>query len=129
MKRSQVHSSTQSKLKRIKKRFYMIFDVQWSQRLRPKKLNANVAVPPDPVRVPSQRSLGLSLSANDNGNNEVRGLSTNLLDLRMRKTSTRRPSDKGCLTRHRLNWYPLPKNEIGRIAQHIRKERRKERGK
>ena len=43
--------------------------------MRPRKLHASVAVPPDPVRVPSQRPLAPSvtsrLSANDKGNNEI----------------------------------------------------------
>ena len=41
-----------------------------------KKLNASVAVPPAPVRVPSQRPLAPSVTsgtsvANDKGNNEI----------------------------------------------------------
>ena len=51
----------------------------WSHGLRPKKLQACVAVPPAPVRVPSQRPLAPSVAsvtsvANDKSDNEmVRG--------------------------------------------------------
>ena len=38
------------------------------------------------------------------------------------KTSATRPSDEGSVTTsHRLKWGPLPPNEIGRIAQHLKK--------
>jgi hypothetical protein len=41
---------------------------------------------------------------------------------------SRRPSDESCATSLRLKWGHLPPNEVGRIAQHIRKgEERKER--
>ena len=48
----------------------------WSHGLRPKKLSVSVAVPPAPVRVPSQRPLAPSVSsvksvANDKGDNEM----------------------------------------------------------
>ena len=48
----------------------------WSHGLRPKKLSVSVAVPPAPVRVPSQRPLAPSVSsfksvANDKGDNEI----------------------------------------------------------
>ena len=48
----------------------------WSNGLRPKKLSVSVAVPPAPVRVPSQRPLALSVAsvtsiANDKGDNEM----------------------------------------------------------
>ena len=43
------------------------------------------------------------------------------------KISARRPSDEGSVARHRLQWDPLPPNEVGRITQHIREgEGRKE---
>ena len=35
----------------------------WSHGLRPKKLEASVAVPPAPVRVPSQRQLAQSVAS------------------------------------------------------------------
>ena len=48
----------------------------WSHGLRPKKLSVSVAVPPAPVRVPSQRPLAPSVAsvtsvANDKGDNEM----------------------------------------------------------
>ena len=48
----------------------------WSHGLRPKKLSVSVAVPPAPVRVPTQRSLASSVAtvtsvANDKGDNEI----------------------------------------------------------
>ena len=64
-----------------------------------------MAVPPAPVRVPSQRPLDPSVSsvksvANDKGDNEmILGLCTDLLafSLQPRKTSARRPSDEGAV--------------------------------
>ena len=45
------------------------------------------------------------------------------------KISSRRPSDEGYATSHRLKLGPLPPNEVGRISQHVRKgEGRKELG-
>ena len=48
----------------------------WSHGLRPKKLSVSVAVPPAPVRVPSQRPLAPSVASvtsvtNDKGDNEM----------------------------------------------------------
>jgi hypothetical protein len=48
----------------------------WSHGLQPKELAISVVVPPAPARVPSQRSLALSLAsvtsvANDKGDNEM----------------------------------------------------------
>ena len=48
----------------------------WSHGLRPKKLSVSVAVPPAPVRVPSQRPLppsvaSVTLVANDKSDNEM----------------------------------------------------------
>jgi hypothetical protein len=48
----------------------------WSNGLRPKKLSVSVAVPPGPVRVPSQRPLAPSVAyvtsvANNKGDNEM----------------------------------------------------------
>ena len=48
----------------------------WSHGLRPKNLSVSVAVPPAPVRVPSQRPLSPSVAsvtsvANDKGDNEM----------------------------------------------------------
>ena len=60
-------------------------------RLRPKKFQTSVAVPPAPVRVPSHRLLAPSVAsvtsvANDKGDNEM-----------IQKTSARRPSDEGAV--------------------------------
>ena len=49
---------------------------QWTHGLRPKELLVTVAVPPAPVRVPSQRPLAPSVAsvmsvANDKGDNEM----------------------------------------------------------
>ena len=45
----------------------------WSHGLRPKKLSVSVAVPPAPIRVPSQRPLAPSVTsvANDKSDNEM----------------------------------------------------------
>ena len=48
----------------------------WSHGLRPKKFQTSVAVPPAPVRVPSQSPLAPSVAsvtsvANDKGDNEM----------------------------------------------------------
>ena len=63
--------------------------------------------------------------ANDKVDNEmILGQCTYLLAfaLELRKTSARRPSDEGgCATCHCLNWNHFPPNEVGRIAQHVRK--------
>ena len=37
--------------------------------------------------------------------------------------SARRPSDEDRATCHRLKWVPLPPNDVGRIAQYVRKEK------
>jgi len=95
----------------------------WSHRLRPRKLHANVAVPPAPVRVPRQRSLAPSVSSVCRLMISVirlyRGLCTDLLAfaLQLRKTSSRRPSMK---TVRPVKWGPLPPHEICRIAQNVR---------
>ena len=51
-----------------------------------------------------------------------RGLCTDSLAfvLQLRKTSARRPSDEGCVTSLHLKCGPLPPNEVGRIAQHVK---------
>ena len=70
------------------------------------------------------------LSVNDKGDNEMKmglciDLSAFTLRLRkMRKPSARRPSDEGCAINHRLKSGPLPPNDVGKIAQHVRGERR-----
>ena len=86
-----------------------------------------MAVPPAPVRVPSQRPLAPSVTsvANDKGDNEMicTQISWHLPYScgKPRKTSARRLSDEGCATSLRLKWGPLPSNEIFRIAEHVGK--------
>ena len=41
--------------------------------------------------------------------------------LRLWKSSSRRLSDQGPATIHRLKWGPLSPNDVGRIAQHVGK--------
>ena len=59
-----------------------------------KKLNASVAVPPAPVRVPSQRPLAPSVTsgtsvANDKGNNEIiPGLCKELMAFALKQRKT-----------------------------------------
>ena len=83
-----------------------------------------MAVPSTPVRIPSQmplapsdnemipgavhRSSGIYRTAEENFNQKT--------------------VDKGCVTSHRLKWGPLPLNEVGRIAQHARKRKRRKEG-
>ena len=79
-----------------------------------------MAVPPAPVRVPSQRPLAHSVAsvtsvANDKGDNEM------ILGAVHRSPQLRDRLMKGLSTSHRLKWGPFPTNEVGRIAQHIRK--------
>ena len=88
-----------------------------------------MAVPPAPVRVPSQRPLTPSASitsvANDKGDNEmILGLCTDLLEfaLQLRKTSASRPSMKVVLPVIPSNEVPyLKMRSVCMIAQHIRK--------
>ena len=93
------------------------------------KLLVSVAVPPAPVRFPSQRPLVPSQSRRSL---MIRvmikwswGLCTDLMAFALQlrkpqKTSTRRPPDEG-MTSHCLKWGPLPPNDVSRIAQHIKK--------
>ena len=94
----------------------------WSHGLWPKKLSVSVAVPPAPVRVPSQRPLARvsrqsHMSTNDKGDNEmIQGIV---------HRSPGKPqigdSDEGCATSHRLQWGAFPPNEVGRVAHYVRK--------
>ena len=76
------------------------------------------------------------LSDNDKGDNEmmIPGAVQNLLavTLRLRKSPeklSKETVDEDSETIHRLKWGPLPPNEVGRIAQHVKKGkgRKKER--
>ena len=54
-----------------------------------------------------------------------RGLCTDLLGFALQPRRTpeklsKETVNKGCATSHRLKWGPLPPNEVGRIAQHVR---------
>jgi hypothetical protein len=40
----------------------------------------------------------------------------------------KRRSDEGYATSHRFNWSPLPPNEVGRIAQHVREAQGRKEG-
>ena len=91
-----------------------------------------MAVPPVHVRVPVQWPFipmlrQPRLSAKDKRHNAIiSGLCTDfsvfILELRKtRENSARRLSNEGFSTIHHLKWGPLPQNDVGRIAQLIRK--------
>ena len=88
-----------------------------------------MALPPAPVRVPSQCPHAPSVTSvtSDKSYHEIisgavhRSLG---IYLQLRKTpdiSARRPSDEDCATSHLLKWGSLPPNEVGRIAQYVTK--------
>ena len=92
-----------------------------------KKLSVSVVVPPAPVRVPSQSLLAPNV-ANDKGGNEmILGVVHRSPGICLtaeenpRKPQLRNRLMKGCANSHRLKWGPFPPNEVGRIAQHVRK--------
>ena len=107
---------------------------QWRHGLWPKKLWTSVAVP-------SQRLFASSVTsvtsvANDKGDNEMIARAVHRWSPDICLTGKENPGKpqlgdrlmKGCATSHGLKWGPLPLNEVGRIAQHVRKgEGRKER--
>ena len=74
------------------------------------------------------------LSANDNGDSEIistavhRSPGINLTDDQNPGKPRQETVDEGCTTSNRLKWGSLSPNEIGRIPQQVRKERRKGRG-
>ena len=90
-----------------------------------------MAVPPYPVRVPSQWPLApmlcqSCLSANVKSDNETKSgavhrSGTYLMAEENPGNSARKSSDEGCAICHHLKWSPLPPTDIGRITQHIRK--------
>ena len=98
-----------------------------------KKKTFSVAVPPAPVRVPSQRSLAPSVAsvasvANDKGDNDmilevVHRSPGNCLTAveNPRKPQLRDGLMNGLSDQYRLKWGPFPRNEVGRTAQHVRK--------
>ena len=90
-----------------------------------------MAVPPAPVRVPSQRPLAPNQSRWSLMIRVIMkwswGLCTDLLEfaLQLRKTpenlSFKSLGWRGCATSHRLKWGPFPPNKVGKMAQHVRK--------
>ena len=95
-----------------------------------------MTVPPAPVRVPGQRPLApraasVTSFANDRGINEmllgaVHGSPGICLTA---EGNPRKPQLGDCLMKGLCNqlspqmkWGPYPPNEVGRIAQHVRKE-------
>ena len=101
------------------------------RRLRAKKKKiSSVAVPPAPVRVPSQRPLDTSVTSvvNGKGDNKMipgavhRSSGTCLKAEEIPgNPSVRRPSDEGAMRPVHLKWGPFPPNKVGKIAQHVRK--------
>ena len=102
-----------------------------------KKLSVSVAVLPAPVRVKSQRPLAPRVTSvtNDKGDNEMilgavhksPGICFTAEE-NPRKPQLGDRLMKGLCDRNRLKWGPFPPNEVGRIAEHIKKVRRKGRG-
>ena len=103
----------------------------WGTRsygLQPKKL-CMYGGAPGSVRVPSQRPLAPSVSHVYRlvisvmmwyrGCAQIPGICL-IAEEKPRKISSRSPSDEGYGTSYRLKWGPLPPNEGGRIAQHVR---------
>ena len=109
---------------------------QWDPWAEAKKLSARVAVPPAPVRVPSQRLLSPNVRSvtNDEGINEmIRGTVHRSPGICL--TAEENPGKsqlgdrlmKGLCDQSSSQMGPFPPNEVGRIAQHVRKgEGRKE---
>jgi hypothetical protein len=98
-----------------------------------KKLLVSVAVPPAPVQVPSQRPLApsvalVTLVTNNKGDNEMILMAMHRFpgicltaEENPRKRQLGDRLTKGCVTSHCLKWGAFPQNEVGRIAQHVRK--------
>ena len=90
-------------------------------------------MPPTPLRVPSQRPLAPSVAsvtsvANDKGDNKMILLAVHrspgiclTAEGNPRKPQLGDRLMKGYVTSHRLKLGPFPPNEVGRIAQHVRK--------
>ena len=98
-----------------------------------------MAVRSDSVQVPGQRPLApsftsVTLVANDNDDNEMIPWAVHrspgiclTADENPGKLELGDSLIRGCAISHRLKWGPFPPNEVGRIAQHVRKgEGRKE---
>ena len=97
------------------------------------KKTFSVAVPPAPVRVPSQRPLAPSVAsvtsiASYKGDNKTISRAVQFSP-GICLTTVENPGKpqlgdrlmKGRATIHRLKWGPYPPNEVGRIAQHVSK--------
>ena len=95
--------------------------------LRPKKFQTSVAVPPAPVRVPSQRPLAPSVASvtsftNDKDDNEmILGAVHRSPGICLTAEENPRKPQLVAVRPVRLKWGPVPPNEVGRIAQHVRK--------
>ena len=112
------------------RRLYPLLSMEPSG-LPPKKFQTSVAVPPAPVRVPSQRPLAPSVAsvtsvANDKDDNEMilRAVYRSpgiclTAEENPRKHQLGDRLMKGGATSYRVKWGPP--NEVGRIAQHARK--------
>ena len=91
-----------------------------------------MAVPPAPVRVPSQRPLAPSIASvalvpNDKSDNEmIQGAVRRSPSICVTaKENPRKPQlgdrlMKGLCDQSRLKWGPFPPNEVDRIAQPVR---------
>ena len=97
-----------------------------------------MAVPPVPVRVPSQRPFVPSVTsvANDKDDNEIipeafhRSPGIRLTAEENSGKLQLGDSDmKGRATGHRLKWGPFPPNEVDRVAQYIRERDERKEGK
>ena len=96
-----------------------------------KKLSVSVAVPPAPVRVPSQRLLAPSVTsvtsvAIDKGDNKtvLGAVHRSPGSCLTAEENPRKPQLGDRLMKglcHRLKWGHFSPNEVGRIAQHVRK--------
>ena len=109
--------------------FFIYFWYTWSYKLQPKKLHASVAVPPAPVRIPSQRPLAPSVTsvANDKGDNEMMPGAVHDPGICLTVEANPGKPQLGDRLMKELCDQSLPQkqslcsNEVCRIGQHIRK--------
>ena len=105
---------------------------QWAAAKK-KKLSVTMAVPPAPVRVPSQRPLAprvasVTLVANDNGDNEMilgAVCRSPRISLQPRKTSAKRPSYEGAVQPF-ITSNGVPFLQMWSVGSHSTSEREKE---
>ena len=67
------------------------------------------------------------LSANDRGNNDIKLRAVHRYPgsyLMVDEIPRNLSSYEGCATIHRLKWDPLPPNDIFRVTQHVREEKK-----